>query len=126
MSSNATACIPILHSDTEDGSDAARIALTLQSLPKAQQHALSQLAIFPSVFDERGAAQVGAMRDHATCEPGLLHVVGVACCLSLPGAGVAVPAALVHRLGHVANLLAGWLTGWLPDPGYPVCGWPAH
>ena len=45
---------------TEDGSDAARLALTLQSLPKAQQRALSQLAIFPSVFDEEGAAQVGA------------------------------------------------------------------
>ena len=47
---------------TVDGSDAARIVLTLQSLPKAQQRAISQLAIFPSVFDEEGAAQVGAVR----------------------------------------------------------------
>ena len=73
-------------------SDAARIALTLQSLPKAHQRAISQLSIFPSTFDEEGAAQVCL----------------VSYCLLLPAAAVAA-AACGWLVGWLAGCMAGWL-----------------
>lgn len=44
-------------SDSEDQTGAI-LKLTLCTLPQQQQHCLSLLAVFPSGFDERGAAAV--------------------------------------------------------------------